>query len=118
MNGIHRMTSGSMKGDLRNDSRCSPVTADQGSTVFTVTLATPAAGVDAALATGEAPVIGEAWRLMLATGFLGGFSTFSTAINEMVTLFKEHRYPTAVGYLAASVVTPVAAAAAGFLPLV
>lgn len=80
-------------------------------------LATPVAGVDAASATGEAPVIGEAWRLMLATGFLGGFSTFSTAINEMVTLFKAHRYPTAVGYLAASVVTPVAAAA-GFLPLV
>ena len=79
------------------------------------------AGVVAALATGAAsttgttPVIGEAWHLMLATGFLGGFSTFSTAINEMVTLFKARRYPTAAGYLTASVVTPVLAAAAGFL---
>ena len=52
---------------------------------------------------------------MLATGFLGGFSTFSTAINEMVTLFKARHYPTAVGYLAASVVTPALATAAGLL---
>ena len=50
-----------------------------------------------------------------ATGFLGGFSTFSTAINEMVTLFRKHRYPTAAAYLVLSLGVPVVAAACGFL---
>ena len=49
------------------------------------------------------------------TGFLGGFSTFSTAINEMVTLFRKHRYPTAAAYLVLSLGVPVVAAACGFL---
>ncbi len=71
------------------------------------------AGLVAAMAMGGA--IGEPWRLALATGALGGFSTFSTAINEMVTLARKHRYPTAAGYLLASAVVPVAAAACGFL---
>lgn len=57
----------------------------------------------------------ESWRLMLATGFLGGLSTFSTAVNETVTLFRKHRYPTAAGYLLASVAAPPLAAAAGFM---
>ena len=57
----------------------------------------------------------EPWRLVLATGFLGGFSTFSTAINEMVTLFRKRHYPTATAYLALSLVVPIAAAACGFL---
>ena len=57
----------------------------------------------------------EPWRLVLATGFLGGFSTFSTAINEMVTLFRKHRYPTAAAYLVLSLGVPVVAAACGFL---
>ena len=48
-------------------------------------------GLVAALALGG--TLDEPWRLVLATGFLGGFSTFSTAINEMVTLFRKHRYP-------------------------
>ena len=47
------------------------------------------AGLVAALALGG--TLDEPWRLVLATGFLGGFSTFSTAINEMVTLFRKHR---------------------------
>ena len=55
------------------------------------------AGLVAALALGG--TLDEPWRLVLATGFLGGFSTFSTAINEMVTLFRKHRYPTAAAYL-------------------
>ena len=52
---------------------------------------------------------------MLATGFLGGFSTFSTAINEMVTLFHKRRYPTATAYLVLSLGVPVVAAACGVL---
>ncbi|NEG54543.1 fluoride efflux transporter FluC [Bifidobacterium platyrrhinorum] len=71
------------------------------------------AGLVAAAALGGG--LDESWRLMLATGFLGGFSTFSTAINEMVTLFVKHRYPTATGYLLASVVVPPLAVAVGFM---
>ena len=71
------------------------------------------AGLVAALALGG--TLAEPWRLVLATGFLGGFSTFSTAINEMVTLFRKRHYPTATAYLALSLVVPIAAAACGFL---
>ncbi|PLS26288.1 fluoride efflux transporter FluC [Bifidobacterium parmae] len=71
------------------------------------------AGLVAAAALGGG--LDESWRLTLATGFLGGFSTFSTAINEMVTLFRRRRYPTAAGYLLASVVVPPLAVAAGFM---
>lgn len=78
-------------------------------------LAGLAAGAVAALALDSA--IGETARLMLATGFLGGFSTFSTAINEMVTLGRARHWGTAAGYCAASLVVPVAAAALGFLAL-
>lgn len=49
------------------------------------------AGLVAALALGG--TLDEPWRLVLATGFLGGFSTFSTAINEMVTLFRKTPLP-------------------------
>ena len=60
------------------------------------------------------PVLSESWRLFLATGFLGGFSTFSTAINEMVTLARAQHRLLAATYVLASMVTPVAAVAVGF----
>ena len=63
------------------------------------------AGLVAALALGG--TLDEPWRLVLAT--------FSTAINEMVTLFRKHRYPTAAAYLVLSLGVPVVAAACGFL---
>ena len=71
-------------------------------------------GLVAALALGG--TLDEPWRLVLATGFLGGFSTFSTAINEMVTLFHKRRYPTATAYLVLSLGVPVVAAAATTIP--
>ena len=52
---------------------------------------------------------------LVAALALGGISTFSTAINEMVTLFRKHRYPTAAAYLVLSLGVPVVAAACGFL---
>ena len=72
-----------------------------------------AAGTVAALY--ASATVADPWHLILATGLLGGFSTFSTAINEMVTLAKKHRRRTAVGYLAASVIAPTLAVAFGFL---
>lgn len=52
-----------------------------------------------------------AWHLLLATGFLGGFSTFSTAINEVVTLAKARHYGLSLWSLTASLVFPLACVA-------
>ena len=38
-------------------------------------------------------------HVMLATGFLGGFSTFSTMMNESVTLLRGGRITVFVGYV-------------------
>ena len=53
------------------------------------------------------------WHMLLATGFLGGFSTFSTAINEMI-LFARKRQLAMAGYYAfASLVMPLTFAVLG-----
>lgn len=44
--------------------------------------------------------------LLFVAGFLGGFSTFSTAINEMVSLAKGNRILMALGYFAVTVIFP------------
>ena len=52
--------------------------------------------------------------LLFATGFLGGFSTFSTAINEMLSLARSKKLALAAGYFAATIVIPLLCAAAGW----
>lgn len=44
--------------------------------------------------------------LLFVAGFLGGFSTFSTAINEMVVLAKRKRIGIAALYFVLTVVIP------------
>jgi fluoride exporter len=56
--------------------------------------------------------LGRAWTLALGTGFLGGFTTFSAFALESVHL-AQTRPPAAVGYIAATLVLGVAAAALG-----
>jgi len=53
-------------------------------------------------------------KLILATGFCGGMSTFSTAINEIVTLLTKERYAVAAGYVACCIVVPVVCAMLGY----
>ena len=36
--------------------------------------------------------------MMFVVGFLGGFSTFSTALNEVVHLIRQRRFTLALGY--------------------
>ena len=54
-------------------------------------------------------------RLLLATGLLGGFSTFSTAVNEVLALARQRRHLAALGYLGASILLPPMLTALGFI---
>lgn len=43
------------------------------------------------------PLVAPEWRLFVITGFLGGFTTFSTFSAEVVTLLQEGRFAWAAG---------------------
>ena len=74
------------------------------------------AGLLAGLVAGlfAANTISPDCRLLLATGFLGGFSTFSTMMNETVTLLSNGKIACFIGYALASIVVPVMAVACGY----
>ena len=54
-----------------------------------------------------------AWRLLIATGLLGGFTTFSTFSYEAYMLFAQDRWREASLYMALSVLLGLAATALG-----
>lgn len=56
---------------------------------------------------------GEAWRLFLAVGVLGGFTTFSSFSLDAVTMAQRGAWPLALGYVLASVIGSILALAAG-----
>ena len=47
-------------------------------------------------------------------GFLGGFSTFSTAVNEIVSLARCKKYGTCIGYFFSIATVPVLYVALGY----
>ncbi len=53
------------------------------------------------------------WRLFLATGILGGFTTFSSFSHETVTLLREEHYLYAFANLGFSILLGLAATLAG-----
>ena len=55
------------------------------------------------------------WRLFLATGFLGGFTTFSAFSNETVSLLRSGQLWYAFTYIACSVVIALLATFTGIL---
>lgn len=55
------------------------------------------------------------WRLFLATGLLGGFTTFSAFSNETVTLFQNGQTSYAVTYIILSIVAGLTATLLGLL---
>ena len=54
-----------------------------------------------------------AWRLFLATGIMGGFTTFSTFSNETVSMLRDAEYVSAFSYVAYSLVLGLAATFGG-----
>ena len=54
------------------------------------------------------------WKLFLATGICGGFTTFSALSAENVALLQTGKYFIALSYIAASIVLGIAAAWLGF----
>jgi len=58
-------------------------------------------------------VVPERWHLILGTGFLGGYTTFSTASFETLRLLQERRWLAAALHGVGMVVLSVLVAAAG-----
>lgn len=58
-------------------------------------------------------VSGENWRLLLAVGVLGGFTTFSAFSLDTVTMLQRGDFGLAAGYVLVSVVGSVMALSAG-----
>lgn len=54
------------------------------------------------------------WRLLLGTGFLGGFTTYSALAVDSALLIGDGRVLAGLSYLAGSVVSGFCATAAGF----
>ena len=62
----------------------------------------------------EAGTLSGDIKLILATGFCGGLSTFSTAMNELLGALKTEKYGVALAYLACCVVVPLLCAIFGY----
>jgi CrcB protein len=58
-------------------------------------------------------IVTDEWRLILGTGFLGGYTTFSTASFETVRLLQERRWIGSLVNGLGMVIIGVAAAALG-----
>lgn len=65
------------------------------------------------LLAGVLPGPSQGWRLFLATGVLGGFTTFSAFSLDAVTLWQRGQVGTAALYVGGSVLLSLAAIAAG-----
>jgi fluoride exporter len=70
-------------------------------------------GIVVALCGDRVSVLSASWRLLLAVGFCGGFTTFSTFSLEMVQLLQSGRAGAAMVYAASSLALCVAGTAAG-----
>ena len=70
-------------------------------------------GLLAGLASGH--VLPEAWRIIAGSGLLGGYTTFSTASFETVSLLEDRRYLAATLNGLGALLVCTSAAAAGLI---
>jgi len=61
------------------------------------------------------PSVSAEMRLLLTTGFCGGYTTFSTFSYETAMLMEDGQYERAATYAVASVIVALVATACGFL---
>ncbi|MEI6766688.1 MAG: fluoride efflux transporter CrcB [Bacteroidota bacterium] len=59
--------------------------------------------------------MGHEWKMFLATGLLGGFTTFSAFSNETISMLRDGQLLNAGYYISASVVLGLAATFLGFM---
>lgn len=64
---------------------------------------------------GRGNIVSPEWRLFLATGFCGGFTTFSTFSYESITLIQDREFVYLALYAVLSVAVGFAATYAGAL---
>lgn len=62
----------------------------------------------------ERALVSPAMRLLLVTGVLGGFTTFSAFSYETLQLLRDGQWPAALGYSLGSVAVGLAAAFGGW----
>jgi fluoride exporter len=82
------------------------------------TLAVNIAGcflIGVAFSLGEKGNLSESWRLFLAPGILGGFTTFSSFTNESLTMISAGETLQAFSYILLSITIGLAANYAGIL---
>lgn len=63
----------------------------------------------------ECTKIANEWRLFLITGFLGGFTTFSTYTLELTQLLKADQWKTAILYVSISNILGVSLVFLGYI---
>jgi len=61
----------------------------------------------------ERGTVNQEWRLFLATGLLGGFTTFSAFSNETVAMLRDGQVGYAFAYIASSILLGVMATFTG-----
>jgi len=57
--------------------------------------------------------VSPVWRLFLATGIMGGFTTFSSFSNETISMLRDAEYVPAFSYVAFSIIIGLAATFGG-----
>ena len=57
----------------------------------------------------------QEWRLLLITGLLGGYTTFSAFSYEVIIMIERHAYTAAGSYIAANVIGAIVALSAGLI---